>query len=116
MKKLTLYIAMRNARYRKNLTQEQIAHILGVSQACYNRWENGKRPISAEKLIFLIEFHYDDTEFLQAFSEYQKQQFIIFCEKQKITTEQFQKTNLPQIMHYLKLLEDEPLSDEPLSE
>ena len=54
--------ALQQARQRKNVTQEQIAFSLGVSQATYNAWECGHRLCPYKHIIALI-CYFDDEQF-----------------------------------------------------
>jgi transcriptional regulator with XRE-family HTH domain len=54
--------ALQQARQRKNVTQEQIAFTLDVSQATYNAWECGHRLCPYKHIIALI-CYFDDEQF-----------------------------------------------------
>ena len=41
-------VALRGARKRENLTQKQLAELLGISQTHISEMEHGKRPIGKE--------------------------------------------------------------------
>lgn len=43
----TFKISLKAARVNANLSQEQLAKILGVSKTTVNKWENAKTSISA---------------------------------------------------------------------
>lgn len=43
----TFKISLKAARVNADLTQEQLARILGVSKTTVNKWENAKTSISA---------------------------------------------------------------------
>lgn len=51
---------LKELRQKNNLTQKELADILGVFQGSYANWENGKREPSFEKLLLLAE-HLDTT-------------------------------------------------------
>lgn len=36
---------VKEVRRQRGLSQEELAHVLGVSLATVNRWENGKVPV-----------------------------------------------------------------------
>jgi len=49
---------LKNLRFQKKITQQQVAKILRVSQTCYAGWEQGYRTPSLEdirKLAILFE-------------------------------------------------------------
>lgn len=54
--------ALLQARQRKNVTQEQIAFALDISQATYNAWECGHRICHYKHIIALI-CYFDDELF-----------------------------------------------------
>jgi transcriptional regulator with XRE-family HTH domain len=54
--------ALLQARQRKNVTQEQIAFALDISQATYNAWEGGHRICPYKHIIALI-CYFDDNQF-----------------------------------------------------
>ena len=49
-----LNMRIRNLREDKDLTQEDIAKYLSVSQRTYSRYENGERSIPAETLSSIV--------------------------------------------------------------
>ena len=54
--------ALLQARQRKDVTQEQIAIALKISQATYNAWECGHRICPYKHIIALI-CYFDDDQF-----------------------------------------------------
>ena len=44
-------------RISNNLSQKDVANLLGCSQVAYGMYELGKRKISVEKLIILARFY-----------------------------------------------------------
>ncbi len=44
-------------RNEKELSQAQVANFLNITQAAYNRYEKGKRLISAEDICRLADFY-----------------------------------------------------------
>ncbi len=54
--------ALLQARQRKNITQEQIAFALDISQATYNAWECGHRLCPYKHIVALISY-FDDEQF-----------------------------------------------------
>ena len=51
------YEIIRNLREDKDLTQKQIADILGVSQRVYSNYECGQVEISLDSLMKLADFY-----------------------------------------------------------
>ena len=45
---------VRGFRVREDITQEELAHRLGISQACVSEIESGKRPISHDMANYAI--------------------------------------------------------------
>ena len=54
--------ALLQARQRKDVTQEQVAFALDISQATYNAWECGHRICPYKHIIALI-CYFDDDQF-----------------------------------------------------
>ena len=54
--------ALLQARQNKNVTQEQIAFALDISQATYNAWECGHRICPYKHIIALICYFDDNAE------------------------------------------------------
>lgn len=49
--------AIKKYRFRADMTQKELALKMGVSQACINMWERGKRYpdiVSLKKLAFIL--------------------------------------------------------------
>lgn len=60
-------LTMPAARKLKNLTQEDMAEICGVSESTILSWEKGKTEITVAKAKVFAEacgLHYDDVNFL----------------------------------------------------
>lgn len=51
------YQRLKDLRNDKDLTQSQIAKILGTSQKQYSRWETGEYQIPLDDLIILAKFY-----------------------------------------------------------
>lgn len=58
------YERIRNLREDKDLTQQQIADHLFISQRTYSRYENGERAIPTEVLIELSKYHDVSVDYL----------------------------------------------------
>ncbi|MFB5760419.1 helix-turn-helix domain-containing protein [Paenibacillus medicaginis] len=52
-----MYKRIRNLREDKDLTQQQLANYLKISQATYSRYENGNLDVPSSILIKLSEFY-----------------------------------------------------------
>lgn len=63
---MKIYEKIRMLRLEKNLSQENIASILNISQPAYQKIECGKTEISAKKLLKLSEvLQFNCYEFLK---------------------------------------------------
>ena len=51
---------LRQLRAQRGLSQEQLAHLLGVSFATVNRWETGRTQMSARARQALADFEARD--------------------------------------------------------
>lgn len=58
------YRHIRELREAKQLTQQEIAKILQVTQVCYSRYELGQRDIPTKTLIKLADFHNTTIDYL----------------------------------------------------
>ncbi|NQX46113.1 helix-turn-helix transcriptional regulator [Paenibacillus tritici] len=52
-----MYTRIRNLREDKDLTQQQMAELLHITQATYSRYENGNLDVPSAVLITLAKFH-----------------------------------------------------------
>lgn len=59
-----VYKRIRNLREDKDLTQEEMAEYLNVSQRAYSYYESGERNIPVEILAKLAKFHKTTIEYL----------------------------------------------------
>ncbi|MCM1441545.1 MAG: helix-turn-helix domain-containing protein [Roseburia sp.] len=57
-------------RKRLNLTQQQVAKMLGIAQPVYQRFEKGIYELDYEKLIFLCKLFNVSSDYLLGISEY----------------------------------------------
>lgn len=55
---------IRDLREDKDLKQENIANILGITQQQYQLYESGKREIKIEKLITLAQFYNVSVDYI----------------------------------------------------
>lgn len=98
----SFHIILRKVRLRHNLTQQQMANTLGVSQASYNRWETQKQNISLEAYICLLLLFHEDSEFLEESAKYRHKIFLQQCNKQNISQDKFFKDILPALIKGLE--------------
>jgi len=59
-----LYQHIRDLREDADLTQEQVAELLHVSQATYSRYESGALDIPSSSLIKLARFYHTSVDYL----------------------------------------------------
>ncbi len=58
------YERIRNLREDKDLTQQQMADHLNITQRTYSRYENGERSIPIETLIEIANYHDTSIDYL----------------------------------------------------
>ena len=63
---------IRDTREDKDLTQEDIAKILGTSQKVYTRYETGINKLPITHLITLCEFYNITADYFLGFTDEQK--------------------------------------------
>ncbi len=59
-----MYSRIRNLREDKDLSQTQMAKILGMSQTGYSKYETGENDIPTSILIKLAQFHKTSIDYL----------------------------------------------------
>ena len=59
-----MYERIRALREDKDLSQTQMANILGMSQTGYSKYETGENDISTAVLIMLAKFHNTSIDYL----------------------------------------------------
>jgi len=59
-----MYRRFRDLREDKDLSQQQIADILSITQATYSRYESGVLDIPSISLIKLAQFHETSIDYL----------------------------------------------------
>jgi len=59
-----MYERIRNLREDKDLTQQDVANILNISQATYSRYESGTLDIPSISLIKLADFHKSSIDYI----------------------------------------------------
>ena len=55
---------LRDMRHDSDLTQQQIADILGIKQTVYSRYERGHQTIPLEHLLVLADYYKVSLDFL----------------------------------------------------
>ena len=60
---------LRILRLERNLTQKQLAEILGTSQQCISRWVNGNREPSLDDVLLVCYFLDEDPNELLGFND-----------------------------------------------
>ncbi len=59
-----MYPRLRDLREDKDLTQKQLAEILGMSQTGYSKYETGENDIPTPILLKLADFYGTTTDYL----------------------------------------------------
>ncbi|MBP1575984.1 MAG: helix-turn-helix transcriptional regulator [Oscillospiraceae bacterium] len=59
-----MYKRIRDLREDRDLTQKQIAQMLGMSQTGYSKYETGENDIPTAILIRLADFYQTSTDYL----------------------------------------------------
>lgn len=59
-----MYKRIRDLREDRDLTQKQIAEILGMSQTGYSKYETGENDIPTAILIKLADFYKTTTDYI----------------------------------------------------
>lgn len=59
-----MYKRLRDLRESKNMTQRQVADILGMSQTGYSKYETGENDIPTHILIRLADFYKTTTDYI----------------------------------------------------
>ena len=59
-----MYRRIRDLREDHDLTQKQIAQLLGMSQTGYSKYETGENDIPTAVLIKLADFYQTSTDYL----------------------------------------------------
>ena len=61
---IKLYERIRNFREDRDLTQKQVAEMLGMSQTGYSKYETGENDIPTQILIRLADYYNTTTDYL----------------------------------------------------
>lgn len=59
-----MYGRIRDLRVDRDLTQKQVAEMLGMSQTGYSKYETGENDIPTSVLIKLADFYKTSTDYL----------------------------------------------------
>ncbi|HAL19344.1 MAG TPA: transcriptional regulator [Ruminococcaceae bacterium] len=59
-----MYERIRNFREDRDLTQKQVAEMLGMSQTGYSKYETGENDIPTQILIKLADYYNTTTDYL----------------------------------------------------
>lgn len=59
-----MYQRIRHLREDKDLSQQKMASILGMSQTGYSKYETGENDIPTSILLKLAEFHHTSIDYL----------------------------------------------------
>lgn len=59
-----IYRRIRDLREDRDLTQKQVAQLLGMSQTGYSKYETGENDIPTAVLIKLADFYQTTTDYL----------------------------------------------------
>lgn len=63
---------IRDLREDRDLTQEQVAKVLGTTQGYYSKYELGKRSLPIEHLITLCKLYDVSADYILCFTNEQK--------------------------------------------
>ena len=67
-----MYPRIRNLREDKDLTQTEIAKLLGMSQTGYSKYETGENDIPTSILIALAKIHNTSIDYLLGLTDVQE--------------------------------------------
>lgn len=59
-----MYKRIRDLREDRDMTQKQVAQMLGMSQTGYSKYETGENDIPTQILIQLADFYKTSTDYL----------------------------------------------------
>ena len=61
---MNMYQRLKDMREDRDLTQKEIAELLGTNQSSYAKYENGKHMMGMDKYIILAKFYNVSLDFL----------------------------------------------------
>ena len=67
-----MYPRIRNLREDNDLTQEDLAKFLNISQTTYSRYESGALDIPSQRLIKLAEYYSTSVDYLLGITDSNK--------------------------------------------
>ncbi len=67
-----MYYRIRNLREDSDLTQEELAKLLNISQTTYSRYESGALDIPTQSLIKLAEYYSTSVDYLLGITDSKK--------------------------------------------
>lgn len=67
-----MYIRIRDLREDKDLSQREMAEILGMSQTGYSKYETGENDIPTQILIKLAQYHNTSVDYLLELTDEKK--------------------------------------------
>lgn len=67
---------LKNARKAANMTQAEVAKLIGITQNGYSYWENGKAKIEHESLVKLAQLYRVSTDYLLGISDVQQDKVV----------------------------------------
>ena len=67
-----MYIRIRNLREDNDLSQREMAEILGMSQTGYSKYETGENDIPTQILIKLAQYHNTSVDYLLELTDEKK--------------------------------------------
>lgn len=59
-----IHIRLKQLRKQNNLSQAQLAKIIGVTQSCVTKWENGKSTPNVKTIILLSKLFGKKVDYL----------------------------------------------------
>ena len=59
-----MYRRIRDLREDRDLTQTQVAQMLGMSQTGYSKYETGENDLPTQVLILLADFYHTSVDYL----------------------------------------------------
>lgn len=68
---------IRNLREDNDLSQKQIAKMLGIAQTTYSQYELEKRPMPIEYLVALCEYYKVSADYMLGLSD--EKWFTLYC-------------------------------------
>lgn len=81
-----LQFRLKKLREQNNITQEELAKVVGVSQTTINAWEKGRQEPSLERSYFLIKYFNVNFDYLYG-NDFETQQYISYIKNEKYITD-----------------------------